>query len=115
MTKSLAQFKRDIATGLHIEYVQCKERRFDYERDTHAGEWYDVPVPEKLQGVRYVSYVDTTGFYLKKADDKSIRGSFCGFPKADNLAYAGDTFTIVEKAKNGEPYQMRSYLIKRFN
>lgn len=111
MRKTLAQLKRDIATGRHIEYIQCKERVFDYQRDTYTGQWHEVPIPEKMQGVRYVSHVDTTGFYLKQPHDKSERGSFCGYPKADDVAYIGESFVIVERAKNGEPYQMRSYRI----
>lgn len=112
--KTLSEFKRDIDTGMHIEYVQCMERVYDSIKQTHTGEWIERPIPEKISGVRYVSYKDTTGFYLKRADDKSQRGSFCGWPKASDLAYTGDTFTIVEKAKDGEPYQMRSYNIIKF-
>lgn len=115
MNKSLAQFKRDIATGMSIEYVTCRNREYDSIKKTYVGEWFTLPVPEKMQGIRYVSYKDTTGFYLKREDDKSAKGSFCGWPKANELEYTGDTFTIVDITHEGEPYQMRHYKIIKFN
>lgn len=115
MKKSLSQFKKDIQTGMHIEYIQNMERAFDSVKHTHMGEWYRTELPERIQGVRYVSYKDTTGFYLKKSADTSERGSFCGWPKANELAYFDDTFTIIDYANNGEPYQMRTYKIITIN
>ena len=71
-----------------------------------------IPLPERLTGVRTVSHVDTTGFYLKQANDNgSKRGSFCDFPKSSNLMYDGATFTITEKTEKGQVYQTRTYKI----
>ncbi len=38
MQKTLAQLKRDIDTGAHIEYVECKERQYNSELQKHSGE-----------------------------------------------------------------------------
>lgn len=113
--KTLADLKRDIGTGLHIEYIRNRERRYNNDEQTHSGEWYETEIPERIQGVRYVSHKDTTGFYLKRSDDKSARGSFCPWPKASELEYIGDTFTITDVAHDGAEYQKRTYKIIRFN
>jgi hypothetical protein len=74
-----------------------------------------MPIPNNREGIRYVSHKDTTGFYLKRPEDYTIKGSFCPWPKASALEYTGDTFTITDIAKNGEPYQMRTYKIVKYN
>lgn len=110
MKKTLADFKRDIDTGMHIEYVKLEERLYSNVTMDYEGEFIERPIPEKMQGVRYVSYKDTTGFYLKRPDDKSAKGSFCGYPKASELEYDGDTFTITEVGRT-KAWQRRHYKI----
>lgn len=117
--KTLAQLKRDIGTGIVIEHTKREERRNAWsereQRQKPAGDWQEMPMPEKMQGRRYVSHVQTNGFYLKREDDKSMRGSFCDYPKADNLQYTGDEFIIIERNQHGEAWQKRYYKIIRFN
>lgn len=108
--KTLAEFKRAIHTGMEIELMRQEERKYSDELRVPDGEYKDVPVSAFKAGVRYVSHVDTTGFYLKHSDDKSKRGSFCGFPKAADLAYNGDEFTITERM-HGVEFQKRHYKI----
>ena len=108
--KNLAEFKRAVHTGMEIELVRQEERKYSDEERQPAGEYRDVPISAFKTGARYVSHVDTTGFYLKRSDDKSKRGSFCGFPKAADLECAGDTFTITERMK-GVEFQRRHYKI----
>ena len=102
--KSLAEFKREIAIGNKIQLVKLEEQN---------GETFgEVAIPEKLQGVRTVSYKDTTGFYLKQASDISNKkGSFCGYPKSANLAYDNNHFEIVERDNKGNIWQKRVYEI----
>lgn len=109
--RTLAEFKRAIHTGMEIELVRMEERPYSDELRAHAGDYRDVVIAEKLRGPRYVSYVDTTGFYLKRSDDKSIKGSFCGFPKAAQLAYSGPAFIITEVDSRGDEFQKRHYKI----
>lgn len=112
---SLASFKRGIGTGMTIECVEILERLYNNEKFDHDGEWVVMPIAEKMKGPRYVSYVDTTGFYLKRSDDMPGRGSHCAYPKASQLEYDGDTFTITEKTARGTEWQKRTYKIIRFN
>lgn len=111
MTKTLADLKRAIHTGMEIEYTKREERAWSNEEHAHAGELYVAPIPDKMKGPRYVSHIDTTGFYLKRSDDKTVRGSFCGWPKARDLAYEGDTFAITDRGSKDEIYQVRTYKI----
>jgi len=112
--KTLADFKRDIGTGMTIECIEIRERWYDSETNDHAGEWHDRAIAEKMQGPRYVSHVDTTGFYLKQKDTPG-RGSHCAYPKASQLSYDGDRFTITETTHKGTEWQKRTYQIIRFN
>lgn len=109
MTKTLAGFKRGIEVSQAIELVRYQQKRFSSVEQRYDGQFFNDPIPEKMQGVRYVSYKDTTGFYLKRTDDKSQRGSFCGYPKAGELEYDGDTFTITEVDRHGTAYEKRTY------
>lgn len=109
--KTLADFKRTITVSTYVEYVKCEERTYNSETGRYDGEFYTLPVPEKVAGRRYVSYVDTTGFYLKRSDDKSAKGSFCGWPKASQLEFDGESFTITETTNKGDAYQKRTYKI----
>lgn len=109
MTKTLADFKRAIHTGMEITMTKREERAWSNEEHGYAGELYQAPIADKLQGPRCVSYIDTTGFYLKRSDDKSMRGSFCGWPKARDLQFDGNTFAIIDRGSKDEIYQVRHY------
>ena len=81
--KTLAQFKKDIERGDNIIMTSFNDLQGnDIQKDT-------------MKKMRTVSYKDTTGFYLAGVDDTG-RGSFCGYPKASELTYDGDTFTIKD-------------------
>lgn len=108
---TLAQFKRDMVPGVRVELIEIKERRYIDEGEDR-GTWETVGIAERIAGPRVISCADSTGFYLKpESDTTPKRGSFCGFPKADDLAYLGETFTIVEKDGRDAPWQMRTYKI----
>lgn len=96
--KTLAQLKRDLNIGDKVKVLEVWERR--------KGENVKIDLPEKMQEVREVSYKDTTGWYFKRKDDTS-RGSFCDYPKASELVYTDDTFSIDDK------YGTRIYKIIR--
>ena len=115
MTKTLAQLKRDIARGVNIEYVQNEQRIYSEPDRGHVGPWHIMPIPEKRRGLRYVSHTNTTGFYLKRPEDYTVKGLFCPWPKASDVEYTDDTFIITDRAKNGQPYQMRTYKIVKYN
>lgn len=114
MKKTLAQFKRDITTGTHIEAIKFEERPWSNEARGFVGEFREVPIAEKIAGVRYVSHKDTTGFYMKRPEDKSVKGSFCAWPKAAELEFDGDTFSIVDVERDGTPSMRRTYKIVRY-
>lgn len=80
---TLKQFKDSIKIG---DAILCTEYRDNFTQE----------VPEKMKKTRYVSYKDTTGFYMKGLEDRS-RGSFCGWPKASELTINGDYFTIKDE------------------
>lgn len=102
--KTLAQFKKDLRIGDVIIVTSVKNDHVD-----NKGVLFDIPIPEKLQGERKVSYIDTTGFYLKDNNDfTDKKGSFCGYPKASNLKYDGDTFTIQDN-DDGRIWCERTY------
>lgn len=104
--KTLAQLKRDIEIGSSILCLETKEANFnDPERVLVVR-----PLNEKMKKMRLVTLIDTTGFYLKSADDDSTkRGSFCGWPKASDLEYTEDKFTITERTPSGAIWQTRTY------
>jgi hypothetical protein len=88
--KTLKQFKQDIEIGDSIIVINYKSKTTN-------------EIPEKMRKIRFVSYKDTTGFYLKSIDDtttncitknKNLRGSYREWPKAKELEYNGNTFTI---------------------
>jgi len=107
--KTLADFKRDIKVSQHIELVGYDVKQFDSVKGRYDGKFFSLPIPEKMSGTRYVSHKDTTGFYLKRPDDKSARGSFMGYPKASQLDYRDDTFVVTEIDRHDEPYEKRTY------
>lgn len=105
--KTLAQLKKDIQPHTLIELTHITESN---SNDPHT--LYDIPLKERLQGIRKVSKVDTTGFYLKHQGDYSnLKGSKCDYPKASNLQYIDDTFTIIELWQDGTIWQIRTYKI----
>lgn len=82
MTKTLAQFKQDIELGDSMIVIEYKSKTTN-------------EIPDKMKRLRFVSYKDTTGFYLKSIDDaRDSIGNFLKWPKAKELEYNGDTFTI---------------------
>ena len=108
-TKTLADLKRDIAIGNSIELIEYLDATTQDQ------------IPEKLKGIRYVTKVDTTGFYLNPTPEDGKRGSKCDYPKASNLSYVGDTFTISEhypydmnSPLAGKLYQKRTYRVLGF-
>lgn len=105
ITKTLADFKRDITPGLKIEYIALVE-------DTGPGtELIPKQIPEKIAGVRTVTYKDTTGFYLNATPEDGKRGSFCEFCKAGDLRYDGAIFEITARRRDGSIWQRRTYKI----
>ena len=82
MKKTLAQFKRDIEIGDSMLVISYKNKFTDKR-------------PEKfIVKLGFVNYKDTTGFYLKRIDDNRKKGSFLGWPKAKELHYENNIFTI---------------------
>ena len=86
---TIKEFKESIHVGDNIlltEYTQCS---------AFGDALVSNEIPEKLKGMRFVTYKDTTGFYMKGIkDETNRRGSFCEWPKASELSVEGDTFTI---------------------
>lgn len=107
MTKTLAQLKRDIAAGVVIEWVKLEE--LGYSNKAAGLQPVEIKPERKT---RTVSVVDTTGFYLKNEHTEAgKKGSFCGWPKAAELDYSGDVFTITEIDHHGDVWQKRTYKI----
>jgi hypothetical protein len=112
MKKTLADFKRDIKALDKIELVKIEEGKFIDDEQGYS-ELMEVAIKEKIQGIRFLNYKDTTGMYFKKLDElpDKTRGSFCNYPKAENLEYTGESFKITEKDQKGRVYQIRTYKI----
>ena len=116
-TKTLADLKRDIQVGKQIYCNGIEEAHVlnTWEggdmNDAPYSELFTVPLKEKLQGTRTVTYKDTTGFYLSKTPEDGKRGSFCNFPKASALQYDGRIFIITETNARGQIWQRRHYVI----
>lgn len=113
MSKTIADLKRTIYTGLTIEQIKREERYFSKEQLKYVGEWYEVAVPEQMAGKRYVSHVNTVGFRISKPGAVSS-GLMCDWPKKGGLEFEGDTFTITEFSKKAGPYQRRTYKIIKY-
>lgn len=113
--KTLAQLKRDLHVGMTIQCNGIEEAQIleTWEggnlSDAPYGELHVVPIPEKMQGERKITKIDTTGFYLSKIEGE--RGSFCAFPKASELFYDGAVFSITCYTSKGYAYQRRHYTI----
>lgn len=105
--KTLSQLKKDITVGRSIVLEQFQEGK--YISDGQFTPVEVVAIPEKLQGVRVVSKVDTTGFYLTQDKTLANKGSFCCWPKASQLKYEDRFFSITETSKEGSVWQVRLY------
>lgn len=115
MTKTLSDFKRDITVGKRIqcngiEQAPMIENNTGDSSKFQYGSLQVIPMKEKIAGERLVTYKDTTGFYLNY-EGETKRGSFCQWPKADNLFYDGTIFAITEKTRDGQVWQLRHYTI----
>jgi len=123
MKKTLSQFKKDVKRGMLIEYKrnvvypQVDNQTGDMSKFMYSTVGYEKNVPERMQGVRYVSHVDTTGFYLKQGYENgdNKRGSFCGYPKASELDYQDNDFVIYDTSEMGQVFQERHYTIHVIN
>jgi hypothetical protein len=85
MEKTLAQLKRDLIVGVKLEIIEYKDGRYS-------------TCPEKMQGIRYIKSMDTTGIYLQHIDESKIynrRGSFLAYPKAIDCVYTDEAFAVV--------------------
>jgi len=105
--KTLAQLKRDITPGLTIEWLKLEE--LSYGNKSAGLQLLNISEGREK---RQVNIVDTTGFYLKNDYfTASKKGSFCNWPKASELEYIDNIFTITETDHNGEIWQRRTYKI----
>lgn len=91
---TLKQFKQDIKLGDSIIVIEYKSKTTN-------------EIPDKMKKLRFVSYKDTTGFYLKSIDDaRDSKGSFVQYPKAKDLEYKDNIFTILNNGLNTITYQI---------
>ncbi len=102
---TLAQFKRDIVVGTKIH---CIGREEDSGEGTPLRV---VPLKEALQGVRQVTKVDTTGFYMNATPEDGKRGSFLGWPKLAKLERVGNNFNVLFTRANGSVWCKQYYSI----
>lgn len=96
------QFKQSINLGDQFLIV-------GYEDSRNNEPLQLVPVPEKMQGWRTVTYKDTTGFYLNATPEDGTRGSFCGWPKASELETVNANNFIISWIVDGKTIQRRHY------
>ena len=114
--KTLAQLKRDIKPGTKILHNGREEAHPVAEycgnmSNAPYGPLQVVPIPEKLQGTRIVTHVDTTGFYMNATPEDGKRGSFLGFPKASELEYNDNTFIVTCHTSAGHVWLRMHYEI----
>jgi hypothetical protein len=111
--KTLTQLKKDLTLDTGIELINFKERIVSKPNSPLI----DIEIPEKLQGVRYISRVQKNGVSLKKMwNITDSTQSWLDFPKASSLEYINDTFTITDYATvnySDKPviWQVRTYKI----
>lgn len=117
--KTLADLKRTIKKFQTITLFEVQEKvngtlQIVADQNTlnanarRAGHW------QAIVGVpRFVTVVDTTGFYLNHVCDNGHRGSHCGWPSASRLSFAGNEFAITELDEYGEVWQIRKYRINQ--
>lgn len=82
--KTLSQLKKDIQIGDNILMT------------SFIGQNGENKLNDKINKIGFVSYKNTTGFYIKRIDDKSRRGSFCEWPKSRGLEYIDTVFKISD-------------------
>lgn len=114
--QTLAQLKRDIVPGTKIEQVErCEARplpeQYGNTSNFKYGPLEAVSIPEKLQGVRTVTYKDTTGFYMNATPEDGKRGSYLEYPKASELEYINDTFSVTAYTATSAPWLRMVYKI----
>jgi hypothetical protein len=80
---TLKQFKESIKIGDNLLMTSFVEGDKDLMTD-------------KMTKMGFITYKDTTGFYIKRLGDTTNRGSFCGWPKASELSLGQNTFTITD-------------------
>lgn len=112
--KTLKEFKNTIQEGTRIVCKGREEARIDqnYTGDMNNapyGPLNVVPLNEKMQGTRTVTYKDTTGFYLNATPEDNKRGSFLGWPKASELETDGNVFTITCNSDRGPWLRLLQY------
>lgn len=115
-TYTLADLKRDIVPGVQLIQSERYEARplpdqWGNTSNFKYGELVQVAIPEKLQGVRTVTYKDTTGFYLNATPEDGTRGSYLSYPKAKELEYTNDGFTVTSYTAAGYPWLKMVYKI----
>ena len=74
--KTLTQLKKDLVKGHRLLLIQSR------------------PSHPFLGRERYIHTIDSTGIYLNTDMELVRKGSFLKFPKASELTYEGDTFSI---------------------
>ena len=79
----LAELKRNLKIGTKIELIEVYNSMYQPSN----------VIPERLRGVRLVTKANSVGWYFGT--------SFCEYPKAGNLEYAGDTFKIIDRNVDG--------------
>lgn len=108
MIKTLSQLKKDIQLGTKIQCIGILEAdhiandpqdsHFIYSKDLHSK-----PLNETMQSIRTVTKAQINSF--------ALNGSYSNYPKASNLEYIDDTFTITEVDGYSQVVQKRSYKI----
>lgn len=108
--KTLADLKRALVPGTKLEHIYREDTVCDIDGNRTLT---PVPIPEKLQGVRTITYTDTTGVYLSQTPEDGKRGSFLGFPKASDLALEAPdgTFTVLCRTEDGKIWLKMTYQI----
>lgn len=106
--KSLSELKRTIQLGTKIEQIKRVETVCDVDGNRTLQE---VPIPNKLRGVRTVTKINTTGFYMAQPTDQT-NGSILIWPRASNLVFEADgTFTVIDRTKEGKIWLKMTYKI----
>lgn len=110
MTKTLSQLKKHLTAGTVVELIKFEEARL-LEDDTR-GELEEIQIELIRAGHRFVCKVQTNGVWFQSKEGE--RASWMDFPKAGNVSYIDDTFTITELDTQGRPWQRRTYKIINF-
>ena len=109
--KTLAQLKRDIQVGKAVLCTGWWEEDFiNFSQEGPRGPLVQMPVPVKMRPLRVVRSTCTANFTLSSLDDMEDKkpASYCEWPKASDLEYIGDKFTITCRDERGA-WQKRVY------